>query len=167
MLKWHGECYHQWHLLANHDLSWHWTLNYTPANCMLQIYRVFVHSQEPLNVLSVGPQLFLYRSVQCLYSYLHTMARFSWRWLLRKLKSHCLLAGFVSSIFYTFGYRSVEFLTRMQKSACTSWGSMASSRWKVMTSWSATLHTINPKFSLSVITSLLLPSNFASSLSSW
>ena len=140
-------------------------MNYIPAYCMLQFYRVFVHSQALLKVLSVGP-LFLYRGVSYLLC-LPTTRRFSWRWLLNKLKSHCLVGGFVFSDFYTFGNCSVDALTRWQKSACTSGRSMASSHWRALRSWSATLHIIHPRHYLSVVTSLLFASNCTVSLSSW
>ena len=100
-------------------------------------------------------------------SFFHYIINFLIQLLLRELKSHRLLGWFIFSNFFSFKNCSVVVLTRRQKSAYTSGRSMASSCWKVLTSLSATLHTIHPRYmySSSVITSLLLASNYTISLS--
>ena len=120
---------------------------------MLQLYRVSVHSQEILKVISVGPHFFC---TEVFTHYAQVFTKMVTDWTQEPSISKWICFERLSHIWKIF-YRCTNY--SWQKSECTLGRSMASSCWRIFTSWSATLHTTHPRYSLSVINSLLLPSN--------
>ena len=87
---------------------------------MLQLYRVFVHSQELLKVISVGPHFFCTEVYHTFCVYTLCPGFHEDGYCMIELKSHQLVGGFVLRDFCTFGKFSVDVLTSWQKSECTS-----------------------------------------------
>jgi len=100
----------------------------------------------------------------------HMFTYYAWvslRWLLMELKSHQLFGGLVFRDLCTFGNPSIDVMSNWQNFAWSCRRRMASSRCRVFASCSAILQTTQPRYSLSVVNSLLPASNYTIFFSSW